>query len=211
MRTAMLTMMLTATGAAALPAPQRDEPRTNTTATIVLAGGCFWCTEAVFESLNGVVDVASGYAGGDADQAHYRAVASGRTEHAEAVQITYRADQITLGQLLQVFFATHDPTSRDRQGPDSGRQYRSAIFYANESQREIAEAYIAQLTAARVFAAPIVTTLEPLRQFYPAEEYHQDFAARHPDHPYIRAWWPHKRDKLLKHFADRLKTPPPSR
>lgn len=202
---------MTTAHAATLPAPQRDEARTNTTANVVLAGGCFWCTEAMFERLTGVLDVVSGYAGGPAEDAHYRRVSTGQTDHAEAIQITYRVDQITLGQLLQVFFATHDPTTHDRQGPDTGRQYRSAIFYATNSQREIAEAYIAQLTAAKIFPAPIVTTVERLEKFYPAEDYHQDFAARNPSHPYIRAWLPAKQGKLLKHFGDWLKTPPESK
>ncbi len=190
--------------AESVPAPARDLPETGPVATVVLAGGCFWCVEAVFENVRGVTSVVSGYAGGDAATARYDLVAAGRTDHAEAVQITYDPQQISYGKLLQVFLTTHDPTQKDRQGPDRGRQYRSAIFYAAEPEREIAAAYLQQLTAAGTFSEPIATTLELLTQFFPAEEHHQDYVARHPQHPYVRAWVPGKLAKLRKHFPDQL-------
>jgi peptide-methionine (S)-S-oxide reductase len=155
-------------------------------ARIVLAGGCFWCTEAVFLQLDGVLGVQSGYAGGTADTANYEAVCGGRTNHAEAIEIRYDPARVSLGTLLKVFFgAAHDPTQKDRQGHDRGRQYRSAIFFEHERQKEVAAAYIRQLDAARVFDAPIATTLEPLEGFFPAEAYHQNYAARNPGQPYI--------------------------
>ncbi len=170
----------------------------------VFAGGCFWCVEAVFEQLTGVSDVESGYAGGDAATAHYDAVCSGRTAHAEVVRITYNPAQTTYTQLLEVFFATHDPTQKDRQGNDVGRQYRSAVFYADAEQKKTTEDFIQKLDASGVFASPVVTTLEPLDVFYPAEAYHQDFARQNPNHPYVcAAAWP-KVEKLKKLFADRL-------
>src|SRR4051794_4654054 len=143
--------------------------------TLVLAGGCFWCVEAVFEKLEGVTDVTSGYAGGTKETATYEQVSSGGTDHAESVRITYDPARISYGTLLRVFFTIFDPTTLNRQGPDSGRQYRTAIFYANEEERRVAEAYIKQLTEAKVFEQPIVTALEPLKEFYPAEGYHQDY------------------------------------
>lgn len=154
--------------------------------SIVLAGGCFWCTEGVFENAPGVVDVVSGYAGGSADTASYRAVCSGETNHAEAIRVTYDPKITSFGNLLKVFFAiAHDPTTLDRQGPDTGRQYRSAIFYANDEQKRVADAYIKQLTDSKVFTCPIVTTIEPLEKFFEAEDYHQDFVRNNPSHPYI--------------------------
>jgi peptide-methionine (S)-S-oxide reductase len=196
----------TPTHADKLPQPEQDLPlaEEKQMRTAVFAGGCFWCVEAVFEALRGVEDAVSGYAGGTAETANYQAVSSGRTDHAEVVQITYDAAQITYGQLLRVHFATHDPTTRDRQGPDTGRQYRSAIFYANEDEKRIAEAYIKQLDEAKAFTRPIVTTLEPLTEFHPAEEYHQDFAASNPDHPYIRAWSNPKLQKLREKFPEKM-------
>jgi peptide-methionine (S)-S-oxide reductase len=173
---------------------------------VVLAGGCFWCVEAVFKELRGVISVRSGYAGDTSATANYRAVCSGRTNHAEAIEIRYDASQTTLGQLLKIHFSVaHDPTQLDRQGNDMGRQYRSAIFYSDEEQKRISEAYIGQLNEARVFHEPIVTTLEPLRDFYVAEEYHQDYAARNPMQPYIAYVAQPKVEKLRKNFADRLK------
>jgi peptide-methionine (S)-S-oxide reductase len=154
--------------------------------TAVLAGGCFWGVEAVFEQLNGVSDVVSGFAGGSQVTAHYTIVSMGTTGHAESVKITFDPARVSYGQLLKVFFAVaHDPTQLNRQGPDEGTQYRSSIFYANDEQKAIAEAYISQLTDARVFKHKIVTTVVPLAGFYPAEDYHQDFLAHHPDYPYI--------------------------
>ena len=153
---------------------------------LVVAGGCFWCVEAVFLRITGVTGVRSGYAGGTAATANYQAVCAGITQHAEVVDITYDSSVVSLGTLLQVFFgAAHDPTQLNRQGNDWGRQYRSAIFYRSETQREVAARYIAQLNVAGVFGSPIVTTLEPLDGLYPAEEYHQNYAARNPANPYI--------------------------
>src|SRR6476659_6659236 len=154
--------------------------------TAVLAGGCFWGVEAVFEQLNGVSDVVSGFAGGSQMTAHYSVVSSGITSHAESVKITFDPAKVSYGRLLKVFFAVaHDPTELNRQGPDEGRQYRSSIFYANDQQKAVAEAYVRQLTEARVFTRSIVTTVVPFKGFYPAEDYHQNFLARNPDYPYI--------------------------
>lgn len=154
--------------------------------TAVLAGGCFWGVDAVFKHVKGVESVVSGYAGGDRATASYAAVSTGTTGHAEAVSISYDPARISYGQLLKIFFAVaHDPTQLNRQGPDHGTQYRSAIFYANEEQKQVAQGYIDQLGRARAFSAPIVTQVAPLKQFYPAEEYHQNYLARHPYQPYI--------------------------
>ena len=173
----------------------------------VLAGGCFWCVEAVYRQLDGVGTVTNGYAGGSADHADYRAVSSGRTRHAEAVQIRYDLTRVSYGQLLKVFFSiAHDPTTKDRQGADVGPQYRSAIFYGDDHERAVAEAYIRQLDAAGVFDAPIVTELARLDAFYPAEDYHQNYAATHPTEPYIQAVALPKVAKLRRYFADRLKS-----
>ena len=152
----------------------------------VLAGGCFWGVDAVFKHVKGVTSVVSGYSGGSAASAQYETVSSGTTGHAESVKITYDSAKVSYGQLLQVFFAVaHDPTELNRQGPDHGTQYRSAIFYADAGQKQVAQAYIAQLDKARVFGQPIVTQVVPLKAFYPAEGYHQNFLALHPDNPYI--------------------------
>lgn len=191
-----MAMSLVCSVSGALPMPERDLTETVALARAVFAGGCFWCVEAAFEQVPGVSDVVSGYAGGDAATATYERVCSGTTGHAEAVQVTYDPRKVTYGSLLRVFFTVHDPTTKDRQGPDVGPQYRSAIFYENEEQRAVAAAYVAQLEKAKIFGRPIVTTLEPLRGFYPAEDYHQDFARRNPRHPYIRAWVPAKLEKL---------------
>jgi len=197
-------------GAAAFPDPIRDlpAPADGSPQTAVLAGGCFWCTEAVFEQVEGVLDVVSGYAGGEARTARYELVSTGRTGHAEAVRITYDPRKISYGQLLKIFFAVaHDPTQLNRQGPDVGPQYRSAIFYASEEERRVAEEYIRQLEQARIFPKPIVTRLEPLKGFYPAEEYHQDFARRNPVHPYILAESAPKVRKLEKTFPACVRRP----
>ena len=175
-------------------------------ARAVLGGGCFWCVEAVYKQLDGVTAVTSGYAGGTAESADYRTVSSGRTEHAEAVEVRFDPERVSYGQLLKVFFSiAHDPTTEDRQGPDVGKQYRSAIFYANEEQRRVADAYIAQLNAAKVFDAPIVTEVVPLDRFYEAEEYHQDYAERNPLQPYILFNARPKVEKVRKYLADRVK------
>ena len=158
----------------------------RTSETVVLAGGCFWGVEAVFEHVKGVFDVVSGYAGGTADTAQYETVSTGRTGHAEAVRITYDPSQVTYGQLLKVFFSVaHNPTELNRQGPDTGPQYRSAIFTTNDEQKRVARAYIEQLNAAHAFSRPIVTQVVPLPAFYAAEAYHQDYAAQNPTKPYI--------------------------
>jgi peptide-methionine (S)-S-oxide reductase len=173
---------------------------------VVLAGGCFWCVEAVFRELRGVISVRNGYAGDSAATANYRSVCSGRTNHAEAIEVCYDASQTTFGQLLKIHFSVaHDPTQLNRQGNDVGSQYRSAIFYADDEQKRVAEAYIRQLNEGRVFHDPIVTTLEPLEHFYVAEDYHQDYAARNPDQPYIVYVAQPKVEKLRQYFGDRVK------
>ena len=188
-----LVVGITACGTAtasvtAIPNPILDVPLTSARGEqiAVLAGGCFWGVEAVFEHVKGVIKVTSGYSGGAADTAQYGTVSSGETGHAESVRIVYDPSKISYGQLLKVFFSVaHDPTELNRQGPDTGTQYRSAIFYGNEEQQRIAEAYIDQLNKARVFGAPIVTKVTALQSFYEAEGYHQDYLAHHPDEPYI--------------------------
>ncbi len=195
----------------ALALPAAADPATAgheaTRAEAVFAGGCFWCVEAVFRQLNGVLDVTSGYAGGDAGTANYRAVSTGLTGHAESVRIIYDPRKISYETLLKVHFATHDPTTLDRQGHDVGTQYRSAIFYANEEQKEIAKAMIADLTDAKVFHRPIVTTLEPLKAFYPAEAHHQNYVACHRHEPYIESVALPKVAKVRAKFKDLLKKP----
>jgi peptide-methionine (S)-S-oxide reductase len=154
--------------------------------TAVISGGCFWGVQAVFQHVKGVISATSGYSGGAANTAEYERVSNGDTGHAESVKIVYDSSRITYGQLLRVFFSVaHDPTELNRQGPDNGSQYRSSIFYASDEQKRVAEAYIAQLDQAKVFPRPIVTQVVPLKAFYPAEAYHQDYAALHPDNPYI--------------------------
>lgn len=166
----------------------------------VFAGGCFWGTQAVFERVKGVVATTAGYSGGSASTATYAQVITETTGHAESVKVVYDPSKITYGKLLQVFFSVHDPTQLNRQGPDVGTSYRSAIFYANEEQRNIATAYIAQLTAEHVFRKPIVTEVTPLKGFYDAESYHQDFALKHPNNPYIEVCDRPKIDILEKEF-----------
>ena len=183
---AALLAMSASLWAGSLPDPKIDEPPTPGTETAVLAGGCFWGVEGVFEHVKGVKEVVSGYAGGDADTASYRQVSSGTTRHAESVRVTYDPSQVTYGELLKVFFSVaHDPTELNRQGPDSGTQYRSALFTTNDAQKRIADAYIAQLEAADAYSRPIVTQVTPLEGFYPAESYHQGYLASHPNQPYI--------------------------
>lgn len=172
----------------AFPNATLDAPiaKTKSEQTAVVAGGCFWGIQAVFQHVKGVISATSGYSGGDAKTAEYELVSTGDTGHAESVKITYDPAQITYGQLLRVFFSVaHDPTQLNRQGPDSGTQYRSVIFYNSEEQKQIAEAYIVELDKARVYARPIVTQVVALKAFYPAEAYHQDYAANHPNNPYI--------------------------
>jgi peptide-methionine (S)-S-oxide reductase len=175
-------------GAAGFPDPAIDNKNLKGKQTAVLAGGCFWCVEAVFQQIEGVQKVVSGYSGGDEASAHYEIVSTGRTGHAESVQITFDPQKISYGQLLKVFFdVAHDPTQLNRQGPDSGPQYRSAIFYANQEQKKIAEAYIKQLDEAKVFPSPIVTQVVELKAFFPAEAHHQNFCNRNPRNPYVMA------------------------
>ena len=169
--------------------------------TAVLAGGCFWGVDAVFKHVRGVSRVVSGYAGGGAATAQYQIVSTGATGHAESVQVTYDPAQVSYSRLLQIFFSVaHDPTELNRQGPDVGTQYRSAIFYANEAQKKVALSYVDQLSQAKVFSRPIVTQVVPLHDFYPAEEYHQNFLARHPHHPYILLYDLPKLRQLQKQF-----------
>lgn len=168
------------------PARAQAAPPSAATEQVVLAGGCFWGMQAVFGDLAGVTNVVAGYSGGSAATAHYDIVSTGRTGHAESVRVTFDPARISFHQILQVFFSVaHDPTQLDRQGPDDGTQYRSVVFYENAAQRSETLAYIARLQARHAFRAPIVTQVVPLRAFYPAESYHQDFVARHPDNPYV--------------------------
>jgi peptide-methionine (S)-S-oxide reductase len=173
-----------------IPAPTTDTITASnpkaTAQTAVFAGGCFWGVEAVFEHVKGVSDVVSGFSGGESATAHYEAVSSGETGHAEAVKITYDPTQISYGQLLNIYFAVaHDPTQVNRQGPDSGTQYRSAIFFTDVDQQRVAQAYIDQLNQSKVFSQPIATQIVPLKDFYAAEAYHQDFIAHNPNYPYV--------------------------
>lgn len=198
LRLSTMILLLTTIGVGACLAADRangifptatvDQPKASSSSrqTAVIAGGCFWGIQAVFQHTKGVISATSGYSGGAAKTAEYELVSTGETGHAESVQITYDPSKITYGQLLRVFFSVaHDPTQLNRQGPDEGTQYRSAIFYATDEQKRIAEAYIAQLEKAKVFQRPIVTQVVALRAFYPAEAYHQDYAALHPNNPYI--------------------------
>jgi peptide-methionine (S)-S-oxide reductase len=188
-----------------IPDPTLDAPLATARgkSTVVLAGGCFWGVEAVFEHVKGVSNVVSGYSGGTAKTASYDAVSAGQTRHAEAVRITYDPSQITYGRLLKIFFAVaHDPTQLNRQGPDVGTHYRSAIFYAGAEQKRIADSYIKQLNQAGIFQRQIVTQVVALNSFYLAETYHQDYAAHHPEQPYIMAHDLPKVENLRKHFPD---------
>jgi peptide-methionine (S)-S-oxide reductase len=181
-------------------------PKTPGLQTAVFAGGCFWGVEGVFEQLKGVSKVVSGYTGGSKNTANYEAVSAGSTEHAESVQITYDPQKVSYGQLLKVFFViAHDPTELNRQGPDTGTQYRSAIFFTDNDQKKVAEAYIKQLNSARIFPKPIVTQIAALQQFYPAEEHHQDFIARNPKYPYVVVNDLPKIDRLRQEFPEMTK------
>jgi peptide-methionine (S)-S-oxide reductase len=173
--------------AVVIPSPALDNPKTSRSPqTAVIAGGCFWGVHGVYQHVRGTRQVLSGYSGGTKATADYETVSRGASAHAEAVEIRFDPSELSYGEILQVFFSVvHDPTQLDRQGPDIGAQYRSAIFYADESQKRIAEAYMAQLDRAKVFRRPIVTRLERLTAFYPAEDYHQDFLIKNPSYPYI--------------------------
>jgi len=195
--------------AVVIPAPAIDAPKEAPKPgaaglqTVVLAGGCFWGVQAVFQHVKGVSQAVSGYAGGSKETAIYEVVSSGRTGHAESVQVTFDPRQISYGRILQIYFSVaHDPTQLNRQGPDTGTQYRSAIFYRDESQKSIAQAYIAQLDKAGAFKHPIVTQINQLTEFYPAEAYHQDYATLHPTSPYIAFNDLPKVDNLQHVFAD---------
>jgi peptide-methionine (S)-S-oxide reductase len=195
-----------------VPAPAKDLPAASTspasgqTRTLVLAGGCFWSTQAVFEKLKGVTDVVAGYAGGDKDTATYEQVSSGTTGHAESVKIAYDPSVISFGTLLRVYFTIFDPTTLNQQGNDVGTNYRSTIFYSNDAEKQVAEDYIKQLNEAHVYRDPIVTSLEPLKGFYTAEEYHQHFADKNPDYPYVQFCDVPKLKVLHEKFGDLLKT-----
>ncbi|MEZ2328908.1 peptide-methionine (S)-S-oxide reductase MsrA [Mesorhizobium sp. RCC_202] len=172
--------------AVVIPPPAMDEKAASGTEKAIFAGGCFWGVQGVFQHVKGVSKAVSGYTGGSAENAVYEVVGTGRTGHAESVEITYDPSKVTYGQLLQVYFSVaHNPTQLNYQGPDSGTQYRSTVFAENDTQKKIAESYIAQLDKAKVFAKPIVTTLETGKTFYPAEDYHQDFLTLNPTYPYI--------------------------
>jgi len=196
--------------ARAIPAPKLDEPAPGAaTEVAVLAGGCFWGVQGVFQHVQGVTSAVSGYAGGAKDMAQYDLVSRGTTGHAESVKITFDPRRITYGRILQVYFSVaHDPTQVDRQGPDAGTQYRSAIFPTDPAQARIAKAYIAQLDAAHVFDAAIATRIEPDRPFYPAEAYHQDFLTRNPTYPYIVINDLPKIENLKRLFPDLYRAEP---
>lgn len=189
-----------------VPAPAEDVPQGGDVGVAILAGGCFWCTEAVFKQLDGVAGIAPGYAGGRAERANYEAVCTGLTGHAEAIRIEFDPARISFGDLLKVFFAVaHDATQLNRQGNDIGSQYRSAIFPLDAAQERCAREYIRQLSESGAFLAPIATTVEPGQVFYPAERYHFDYAARNPEQPYIRGVSQPKAEKLRRFFAPSLK------
>jgi len=194
-----------ASAATALPDPAADQSLAPSKgpSILVVAGGCFWGVQAVFQHVKGVTSATSGYAGGTVKNPGYEDVSSGETGHAESVEISYDPSQITLGQLLKVFFSVaHDPTELNRQGPDSGTQYRSAIFFATPDQQRIAQAYVNQLNQAEVFSRPIVTQIAPLKAFYRAEDYHQNYATNHPDNPYIATFDLPKVQHLQQQFPN---------
>jgi peptide-methionine (S)-S-oxide reductase len=197
------TPAISAEAAVVIPPPAMDEKPAAGTEKAVFAGGCFWGVQGVFQHVKGVTSAVSGYAGGDKDTAVYETVGTGRTGHAEAVEITYEPSKVTYGQLLQVYFSVaHNPTQLNYQGPDRGPQYRSTIFAESDAQKKIAESYIAQLDKAKVFPEPIVTTLESGKPFYPAEDYHQDFLTLNPTYPYIVYNDLPKVENLKKLFPD---------
>jgi peptide-methionine (S)-S-oxide reductase len=204
----MTSIITSLWGANTFPEPKTEGAPVAGTQKAVLAGGCFWCTEAVFEGVAGVTKVVSGYAGGESSDANYKAVSYGQTNHAEVIEVTFDGSKISYAQVLKIFFAVaHDPTQLNRQGPDSGRQYRSAIFTVNDQQKQIAEAYIRQLNEAKVFSKPIVTEVVPLKAFYAAEGYHQDFVRNNPNHPYVVVNALPKVEKLKKNFPAQAKKP----
>jgi len=192
------------------PAPEVDVAAADAPGeqSVVLAGGCFWCIEAVYAEVDGILGLVNGYAGGTRATADYETVCSGRTDHAEAVEVRFDPQRISFGQVLKLFFSVaHDPTTLNRQGADVGRQYRSAIFYTTPEQQRVASAYIDQIDRAGIFTGPIVTELQPLDEFFVGEEYHQGYAASHPNQPYIAAVAMPKVMKLRKYFSNTLKAP----
>ena len=194
---------LAAEDAVIIPAPAMDAPASDGVQTVVLSGGCFWGVQGVFQHTAGVVNAVSGYTGGNKSTAQYNTVSTGTTGHAESVEVKYDPNKISYGKILQIFFSVaHDPTQLNRQGPDSGTQYRSAIFTTNDEQKKVTEAYIAQLNAAKVYKKPIVTKVGPLEGFFPAEAYHQDYLTLHPNQPYIAYNDIPKVENLKKIFAE---------
>ena len=173
-------------------------------ALATVGGGCFWCVEAVFEEVDGVESVTSGYAGGHVEDPSYEEVCSGTTGHAEVVQVEYDPDVVSYRDVLEIFFAVHDPTTEDREGPDVGSQYRSAVYYHDDEQREVVEAYVDELESSGAYDDPLVTEIAPLETFYPAEEYHQNYYEKNPDQPYCAIQIPPKLEKVREKFADRL-------
>jgi methionine-S-sulfoxide reductase len=216
-RTRQLCVVLAAAVAAALaggyfmasPDPVHGQPASSDDPKleqVTFGSGCFWCTEAVFDELEGVTSAVSGYSGGSIENPTYEQVCTGRTGHAEVIQVTYDPEKITFAELLEVFWSTHDPTTLNRQGADSGTQYRSAIFYHTDEQRREAEHYMQKLNEAKAFGDPIVTEITEFETFYPAEDYHQEYYAANPEQGYCRMVIQPKMDKFRKAFADRLKT-----
>lgn len=197
--TAAILLAACAAPGAGFPDPALDQKPATGRQKAIFGGGCFWCTEVVYQHVEGVTKVVSGYSGGTKQSANYRAVTTGETGHAEVIEVTYDPAKVTYGQLLRVFFeVAHDPTQLNRQGPDVGPQYRSVIFYTSEEQKQIAEAYIRQLGEAQAFKKKIVTQVAPLQAFYPAEGYHQDYVNQNPLNPYVRVNALPKVDKLKK-------------
>jgi peptide-methionine (S)-S-oxide reductase len=200
--TLLIAPTLASEDAVIIPAPAMDAKTSDGIQTAVIAGGCFWGVQGVFQHTAGVVNAVSGYAGGNKSTADYNMVSTGTTGHAESVEIKYDPKQISYGKILQIFFSVaHDPTQLNRQGPDSGTQYRSAIFTTSDEQKKVADAYIAQLNAAKVYKKPIVTKVGPLEGFFPAEAYHQDYLTLHPNQPYIAYNDIPKVENLKKIFA----------
>lgn len=183
-----------------------DKQNNNSLETAIFAGGCFWCTEAVFQRLAGVKEVISGYTGGVIKNPAYREICTGRTGHAEGIKITFNPDEVSFAELLEVFFATHDPTTLNRQGNDVGTQYRSEIFYTNQDQKKLAEEFIALLEKEHVFASPIVTAVSEAKPFYVAEEQHHNYYNEHSNQPYCQVIIDPKIKKLNKHFSNKLNT-----
>jgi peptide-methionine (S)-S-oxide reductase len=192
-----------------MPEPDNPPAKSASVEKATFGAGCFWCSEAVFLQLKGVKSVVSGYSGGSTKNPTYEQVCNGNTGHAEVIQVTYDPAVITFAELLEVFWQTHDPTTKNRQGNDIGSQYRSAIFYHTDDQRRLADEYKKKLDGSGAFRAPIVTEITAFKEFYPAEDYHQNYFARNPNQAYCNAVIPPKLDKLKKVFADKLKTAPP--